>query len=185
MANLSTKLDTNKVYDKRSKIQELKAFHDSLFEKENMAYPKFIPRLKYKHEGVEIISFFENEINGGSDIYVEFCSRDYDPEDPERQLWKWIYNPEYKTEYKRSEPHATTGDIRYLIPVDELINITKLHKNKIENEVKEEMKYELPDLESDIPFNAMTLRDYMAIQWKKPVSHKKWLNELVEKYYKL
>lgn len=36
---------------------------------------------------------------------------------------------------------------------------------------------------ADLPYTKMSLRDYAAIQWKRPVSHKKWLNELIIKEF--
>ena len=109
------------------------------------------------------------------DLYTEFVSRDYEPEDPERRLWKWVYNDSYDEEYAKSDPHPTTGDKRYLIPIEELIEV------EVKQEVKQkEILFEpLPDANADVPFNAMTLRDYAAIQWKLPVSHKAWLNNLI------
>ena len=40
------------------------------------------------------------------------------------------------------------------------------------------------DVSADVPYDSMTLRDFAAIQWKKPVSHKRWLNELITKNFK-
>ena len=32
----------------------------------------------------------------------------------------------------------------------------------------------------DSPYEKMTMRDYCAIQWKRPVSEKQWLNDLIK-----
>ena len=168
--------------DRKKKLQE---FHLALFKKEGATNPKFIPRLCYKHNDEMVISFYPKEMYGGKDIYVEFCSRDFIPEDPERKLWKWYFNPEYEMEYEKSDPHPATGDRRAIIPIDELICVNEIHNPK--PEVKEEEEIFIPETEgadTDCPYNDMTLRDYVAIQWKKPVSHKKWLNELITKNFK-
>ena len=164
---------------KRDKIKALALHHKELFKKENVSNPKFIPRMSYKHKGEQIIGFYAKEIYGESDIYTEFCSRDYSPEDPKRTLWKWVYNPEYKTEYAQSEPHPATGDRRFLIPVDELISVNELHEVKPKEEDEGEIFIETPSSGDDVPYDSMTLRDYAAIEWKKPVSLKPWLNELI------
>ena len=47
---------------KRNKVLKLKEFHTSLFEKEKVNNPKFIPRMCYKHRGVLVIGFYVKEI---------------------------------------------------------------------------------------------------------------------------
>jgi hypothetical protein len=175
----------SKPNSKREKIQALAVKHKQLFEKEGVQNPKFIPRMCYKHKGEMIIGFYAKEIYGGADIYTEFCSRDYEPEDAKRTLWKWEYNPEYATEYEQSEPHPATGDRRFLIPVDELINVNEIHEEKKASEEDEEDLFiETPTSGEDVPYDSMTLRDYAAIQWKEPVSLKPWLNDLIRKNFK-
>ena len=206
---------------KREKILSLLKHHYELFEKENVTNPKFIPRLCYNHKGEKIIGFYRKEIYGGLNIYIEFCSRDYTPEDPNRTLWKWIYNPEYDTEYEQSDPHPATKDRRYLIPIEELINVTEFHsiksvvvedtevtdgqvpvrgepeqikemvqdtveKVEIVDSVETELAFVFKEEEtagSDVPYSAMTLRDYAAIKWKKPISPRDWLNKLIIKNF--
>lgn len=199
-----------KTDSKRDVVLGLMKHHRGLFEKEGVHNPKFIPRLCYKHNGIKIIGFYPKELYGGIDIYVEFCDRDYNPEDSSRTLWKWSYNPEFATDYLLSEPHAATRDQRYLIPISELINVTELHSTQNKAPVivepvmqtkpsqvinHHDMLDDSPDQPgefiiaenagagTDVPYDAMTLRDFAAIQWKKPVSHKKWLNELITKFF--
>jgi hypothetical protein len=181
---------------KRDKILGLVEKHKPLFEKEGVLNPKFIPRLCYKHNGELTIGFYPKEIYGGMDIYTEFCSKDFTPEDPKRTLWKWIYNPEYAKEYHLSDAHPGTGDRRYLIPIAELINVTEFYAEQepaSEEIVEESTEYEIEEKEfliespsagDDVPYAAMTLRDYAAIQWKRPVSLKPWLNDLIREKFK-
>jgi hypothetical protein len=189
---LSTKNLNKNNNNSRDKIIKLKEKHLPLFVKEGVVNPKFIPRMAYKHNGELIIGFYEREIRGGVDIYTEFVSRDYVPEDQHRRIWKWLFNPEYKTEYEISDPHAATGDIRYFIPVDELIDVSLFHeeldKSKVSEETEKEgnelLPYDMPSSDEDIPYSAITLRDHCAIQWQKPVSKKKWLNSLITNTFK-
>lgn len=172
----------------REKVAKLREKHEPLFHKEKMAdlcgdSPKFIPRMAYKHKGELVIGFYPREIYGNTDIYTEFVSRDYTPEDKQRRLYKWMFNSEYATEYELSDPHDATGDRRYLIPVDELVDVQEFHDDRETDETETQVS-ELPDIDSDIPYDAMTLRDYAAIKWKKPVSHKKWLNTLITNNFK-
>lgn len=173
---ISTKLNEKQkgILSKREKIEQLKQNHKHLFVQEGVKDPKFIPKMCYNNGEELVISFYPSEIKGGSNIYTEFVSRNYISEDPDKRLWKWVYNAEYDTEYEKSAPHPTTGDRRYLIPVDELIEI-KAEEVNIFLE-----KAVMLDGNADIPYTAMTLRDYAAIQWKLPVSHKTWLNNLIK-----
>jgi hypothetical protein len=122
------------------------------------------------------LGFFENELKKPIDIYTEFVSIDLEPEDPSRNLYKWRYNSHYAEEYETTEANAN-GHVRYLIPVVELIKIEEL-------EVEELLfpDFSLMNPENDEPFARMTMKDFCAITWKKPLSDKKWLNDLINKY---
>ena len=170
-----------KPLSKREKIKALALKHKPLFQQEGVSNPKFIPRLCYRHTtGDLIIGLYPKEIYGGVDVYTEFCDKDYNSEDPDRKLWKWVYNSEFETEYDTSSPHPVTGDRRYLIPIDELVDVANCHK---EPELSEETFENLPTPGSDVPYEAMTLRDYAAIIWRKPVSQREWLNNLIHKTF--
>jgi len=186
MSNLSTN-NTN-VSNKKQLIAELRVKHEKWLEAEGLgSKAKFIPKMAYIPTGdsERIIAFFPSEISGGQDIYTEFVSKSYEPEDPERTLWKWIYNPHYTEEYKTTEPHAVSGHVRYLIPVDELINVAEFQQLQPELKIQKKMDFsELPDPDSDQPIAELTIRDKAAIDWKKPVSKKKWLNNLILSTFK-
>ena len=184
---MDNKISTKeKVKTKREKISELFEKHAPLLKRAGVSSPKFIPKMAYPHEGELVIGFYPSEMNGEQDIYTEFVSRDYVPEDPERRLLKWMYNPEYDTEYKKTEPHPSTGDRRYLIPIGELIDMAIAYPKEEEQITEQTELFDLrgyADANSDQPYDQMSMRDYAAIQWKKPVSHKKWLNELITKQF--
>lgn len=180
---LSTK---EKPKGKKAKVAWLREKHEDLFKLEGVgSKAKFIPKMAFMpHGGAErVIALFPSEIGGGEDVYTEFVSADYDPEDPERRLWKWPYNPHYEEEYAQTEPHAVTGHVRYLIPVDELILVEKKSsslKKATEKEEQGSLNFEdLPDPNEDAPIKDLTIRDKCAIDWKLPVSRKKWLNKLI------
>lgn len=174
-------------------IDGLRMHHQEMFDELGISNALFFPKMAYvpKFGKEKVISFFPSEISRGQDIYTEFVSRDYNPEDPDRKLWVWKHNPFYETEYQTSEPHPVTGDVRYLIPIDELI---QANASEIEDEMdpnyvpwKEDdepasldFSKTLPDADlGDIPLSEMTMRDYAAIHLNKPVSRKKWLNDII------
>lgn len=171
----------------KEKIEDLKKLHSEKFEKLGLQNPLFIPRICYvpMGESEQVVSFFEQDFKKGQDIYTHFVSKGYDSEDPKNRLWKWTYNPYYATEYKKSEPHPETGNIRYIVPVDELELIDDDYIVKATGVTVQDMVFdidqEIPNPNEDPLISDMTIRDLAAILLKKPVSRKKWLNEIITK----
>jgi len=173
---INTKQIQNNI-DKKLKKENLKLYHKELFNKLNLSNPFYSPKMAYFDDSVKIVSFFLSELQKEEDIYTEFVSRDYDSEDVNRVLYKWIYNPNYVNDYKTNaheqqvveNPHL----LRYLIPVDELI--------KCEDLLKQNDLFEMPDPDQDLPIDQLTIRDLTAILTGKPVSMKSWLNEIIKK----
>lgn len=168
---------TDKPEDKREKLKKLREYHQPTLNELGIPDAEFIPKMAYRPYGKteKHIAFFASEISKGEDIYVEFTSKDLVPEDPERRLYKWRFNPHFEEEYEKTEPNPTTGHCRYLVPVEEL-TIVKVNK-KEEGQVA--IKFELPNSDNDLPLDQMTIRDLAAILLKKPVSTKEWLNEII------
>ena len=164
---------------KREKIRKLKEFHQETFNAIGIQDAIFVPKMAYRPIGKSeiCISFFASEINKGEDVFVEFCSKENIPEDPERKLYKWHYNPHFHEEYDKTEPNPVSGHVRYLVPIEELIIIEK-PKAEVKTEI-EFKEFNLPDPEDDLPFDQMTMRDFAAIILKKPCSRKNWLNTLI------
>jgi hypothetical protein len=157
-----------------------------IFDRLSIENPVYIPKCAYRPYGKQElhIAFFESEVAKAEDIYTEFVSITLESEDPERVLYKWKHNPFYKEEYDTTEPNSQ-GHVRYLIPVSELITIKpeKIITEKRNPENKDLFPDfdDMLDPDTDAPLSAMTVRDLAAIMLKKPVSNKKWLNNLIQK----
>lgn len=185
--------------EKREKLRLMKEFHRTTFRNIGVDDPYFLPKLAYQPPGIneKVIAFFQSEVGKGQDIYIEFADSDYVPQDPERRLYKWRYNPNYKEEYETTE--SSTGIIRYFIPVAELILIKA---NPPEALLEESSQLEIPVFsleddsdksskakskksskspEEDILLKDATIRDLAAILWKQPVSNKPFINEMIQK----
>lgn len=166
---------------KKIKLAELKRFHQTKFDVLGVKDPLFIPKMAYKPTGKDdkVVSFFPSELKKGQDIYTEFVSREYDPEDlPERRLWKWRYNPYWETEYETVQ-HDAQGNVRYLIPVLELFPVGQ---NIISAETAQMKMFDnLVDSTDGVnaPITEMTILDFAAIMLKQPVSSKEWLNNII------
>lgn len=166
---------TSSPEEKREKIKKLREYHQPTFEKMGVPDALYIPKLAYKPPGkIEMhIGFFPSEVSKGEDIYTEFAERDYSLQETERKLYKWRYNAHFDEEYSKSDPAGTTGHVRYLVPVGELVVVS-------EKEVIQKTDLKIPDPETDLPMDQMTMRDYAAIHLKKAVSRKEWLNEIIK-----
>jgi hypothetical protein len=128
------------------------------------------------------MGFFKSELSKGEDIYTEYVSIALDSEDPTRTLYKWSYNSFYDEEYETTDANAN-GHVRYLIPVSELIKIKPETKTETKNTETQGLFPDFDDLmdsDLDAPLSSLTVRDLAAILLKKPVSNKKWLNDLIK-----
>jgi hypothetical protein len=188
----------------RENQNQSKAFHQGTLDALGVPNGPFYSKMAFSPTGVGLtekhIGFFENEISSGQDVYVEFGTRTMLPEKVEgydfRCLLKWRYNPHYKEEYKTSLPDPKSGNVRYFIPITELIvvkkpeskNLSTTVQNKVIEPVLEERESKVSELlcqpfdnATDPLVKELTIRDYAAIHMRKPISNKKWLNELIMK----
>lgn len=160
------------------KISALREKHQPYFKEREIPNALFYPKMAYKPKGKDelYVSFWVSELRKTDDIYTEFVDRDYNSEDPERNLWVWRYNPHWEEEYEQTEPNAI-GHVRYLVPVSELIKIPNYIPKTVSSD---DFDINLID-KSDPLITEMTMRDFVAIMTGKPVSNKAWLNEIIKK----
>lgn len=153
--------------ERKDKVAELRKYHEQVLStlgEKSFYYPKMV----IKRASGDVIGLFTSEVDNGQDMFTEFIDRSWNPSDPERTLWRIKYNPFYKDEY---ETEGFGDAVRYLYPVAELQKVTITRGAVQEHKLKEL---------ADSPIDSMTIRDLAAILWKKPVSRKSWLNDLVE-----
>jgi hypothetical protein len=172
-------LSTKSTVNRQEKTEELIKHHQWKFDLLQEDGPLFIPKCAYVPKGKSEyhIGFFLSEVKKGKNIYTEFTSIDLDPEDANRTLYKWRFNPHFDEEYDKTEP-AANGQFRYLVPVSELVKI------EFEKEPEQLALFpnfdEIMDPDADAPLSQMTVRDLAAILLQKPVSQKAWLNDLIK-----
>lgn len=175
----------NKNSDRRERIAKLREYHQPYFDAAGIPKAYFYPKLAYRPEGKDELycGFFFSEMIKSTDVYIEFASFNFETQDPERTLYVWKHNPHYEEEYEKTSP-GPNGAVRYLVPLGEL---KKVDKNAVLNRKQEtvdiksiaDVNINIGDPELDCPINAMTVRDLAAILLRRPVSQKKWLNEIV------
>lgn len=150
----------------KQKIATLRERHEKDFEKLGVIDALYIPKMIFG-EPPKLL-FFRSELEFKKDIYTERVSQDYDVLDVERTLYVWRHNSNYKDEL---ETKAYGDDVMYYIPFTEFSQVSIN---------KEAEKFEIPNPNDDAPFSEFMIRDLAAIMWKKPVSQKRWLNDLVK-----
>lgn len=175
------------IEEKKRRVAEMKDFHKKTLEDLGVHPSSFIPKLAYiptspPGKTEQVVSMFASEMNKKVDLYIEFAEREAVPMDKEnRTLYRLKYNAFYHEEYEKEGPDNA---LRYLIPISELTVVKKYGTASTAPEPikdhKQEKVFDLPDNATDLPFDQMTMRDFAAIMLKKPVSHKDWLNRLVE-----
>lgn len=184
---LTTKEGGNQTsgFNRKEKTEELMKYHQKVFSALGVPNPLYIPKCAYRPYGKDELhmGFFKSELSRDQDIYTEYTSIALESEDPTRTLYKWKYNPFYDEEYETTEPNGQ-GHVRYLIPVSELIKVTAEPKKT--EPTKTEVEGLFPDFDGimdadlDAPLSSLTVRDLAAILLQKPVSNKKWLNDLIK-----
>lgn len=180
--------------ERKQRVKDLYDYQLEAFTKLNIQDPLYVPKMAYVPSGKDErhIAFFGNELEKcesydvPQDIYTEFVSSEYLSEDATRSLYKWKFNPHWRTEYDII-PATDFIQERYMVPVSELRLVydnserLKVGKHVAESTPKISTQMltipnEIPD---DAPFNDLTIRDLVAIFTRKPVSNKNWLNKLI------
>ena len=151
----------------KDKIALLRTKHEPMFKALGIDDAFYLPKTVYGTPA-EIV-MFPSEFRVGKDVYTERVSRDYISEDPSRTLYKLKFREDFNSHYPKS-PFQT--DVKYHVPFSDFEEVV-IKKQKID--------FGIPNPDEDAPFSEFMIRDLAAIMWKRPVSHKNWLNELIIK----
>lgn len=128
-----------------------------------------------KNLNQKCVRVFKSELKKG-DIYMELFDFDANPLfKSKRRLYKIPYFADYETQYKE----YNSGSDTYLIPFDKLV----LEKTVEEDFIEKNKELFEEFFSEDEHINKMTIRDFAAIIWKKPVSQKEFLNNLIKNIY--
>lgn len=167
---METKVKKPTPQERKEATAELKSYHMPVFNSLKVSDPAFIPKMAHNVKGLNGLhmGFFKSELEEPRDIFTECVSMQMEPEDPQRTLYRIKHNPFFEEEYATSDP-MPNGHVRYYIPLEEM-----------EKVVIEEPEFDfLPDPNTDLPLDQMTMRDVAALLLKAPVSQKEWLNEII------
>lgn len=176
---------------KKLKLELVRDYHQDLIDDLNIPRTDFNMKMPfYDKHGRMVVGIFSSEFKKEKGFFFELITRDLDPADADRKVYRVPYNSSFEDEYELNEKGS------YLVPLEELrvVNPTSVAIKKTASFDLEEKStinsfslsktpmqaYKAPAAMEDAPYSEMTIRDYYAIQTGKPVSSKTWLNELIK-----
>lgn len=180
MLNTLNRSGTLTAAQKKEKVENTRLYHKPVLDHMNVADKDFNVKVAFTHSGVKVVGIFPSEFNKQKGFYFEFVDSKLDPTDPERKLWKIPYRENYEDVYNLLQ----TGS--YAVPlsdIEEVIikkNIPNFNMNFNNDSFANPFDTNVEEEKDDDHTSKMTIRDLAAILWQRPVSRKKWLNELVE-----
>jgi len=178
---------------KRSKLEAIRTYHKTLIDDLGISITDFNMKMPFHNkQGALVVGIFSSEFKKEKGFYFELVTRELDPVDPKRTVYRIPYNTAFEEEYELNEKGS------YLVPIEQLRsvnhqavaiskyeavrsteNVFTTNPNPI---IKDMPMYKAPASmdTSDAPYSEMTIRDYYAIHTGKPVSAKNWLNDLIK-----
>ena len=191
---------------KKAKLDQVREYHSTLIKELGISPLDFNMKMPfYDRHGRYVVGIFGSEFKKDKGFFFELVTRDLDPLESDRKVYRITRNDNHEEEYEMNEKGS------FLVPVDELrivnpqsVAISKgaavFSNDKIfgkqpttqpvaaqraepaaaTTQFKPVSPQEL-EAKMDAPYSEMTIRDYMAIHTGKPVSLKPWLNDLLNK----
>lgn len=183
------------------KAKEMRRTYQAYFDSIGEPDALFIPKPPYfvkdsSNPDQKSVTFWESELKKERDVYIEFCNFDNDRVDETLTLYRWNYNPYWRDESEGYETTTVAGYPKYIVPISELqrigdindwgeleattssqgtlFSVSKEHPVAVSavNAIKES-----DDLDTLI--TAFTMRDLLAVMYRKPMSDKIWLNSVI------
>lgn len=167
---------------KKQKLDSIREYHAPLIRALGISPLDFNMKMPfYDRHGRYVVGIFGSEFKKDKGFFFELVTRDLDPLESERKVYRIARNDNHEEEYEMNEKGS------FLVPVDELRVINPSSSAPAPQEKKPEPVQPAPvfnskpavSLPEDLPYSEMTIRDYMAIHTGKPVSLKPWLNDLL------
>ncbi len=171
---------------------EFMEFWKDYFIKMKISNPTFIVKLGYNAkqftDTTSCLRFFPSELRSIQGIYIEFVNfKNEFYHKNKRVLYRLAYNPAWEEDISRYVPVKTpAGHTTYVVRIDDLEICSEYYNKKntpepiltptMLGELTETLKLE--DLE-DGKVSSLTIRDLFCILHKKPLTSKKWLNDLI------
>lgn len=179
---------------KRQKLDAIRQHHMDLIKDLEISPLDFNMKMPfYDDRKRQVIGIFASEFKKEKGFYFELVTRNLDPLDTERRVYRVPFNSAFDEEYELNEKGS------YLVPLDELrvvnpaavaiskgsavASFDKVFSSKTVADTPAKPQPEQLSVKPDPPYSEMTIRDFIAIHTGRPVSLKPWINELISKPY--
>lgn len=202
MSQLNYATETVDRYDnpkewKKMKLDAIRSYHAPLIKDLGISILDFNMKMPfYDRHRRYVVGIFSSEFKKDKGFFFELVTRDLDPLESDRKVYRIARNDNFEEEFEMNEKGS------FLVPVDELrlVNaqsvaiskesaVTSNDKLFSSKPVSQEQPRPTQPVFTSTPqtlqpkpdaaYSEMTIRDYMAIHTGKPVSLKPWINELV------
>lgn len=156
--------------EKKEKLAQARTFHTPLLNHYGARDVDFNFKSQFTNKGFKVIALYPSELIKTNGFFIELIDSNLNPIDPKRTVYRMNAVENYEDVYEMLQTGA------YAVPMEELEVV------KIEEKVSAP-KFEV-DMGSlnkveDANISNMTITDFAAIMWMKPVSEKVWLNNLI------
>lgn len=197
MSTLHLMSDEQKSAYKAQKLKDIRDYHSDLINDLQITMYDFNMKSKFRDEqGRLVVGLFASEFRKPKGFFFEMVDSDLNPIDPNRTVYRVPPSDSYAEEYEMNSRGS------FLVPVDELrvVNPSSVaisrssavtSSDDIIGKSQVIAKSQVPpkpdklfgnasQTEEDCPYSEMTIRDYYAMMSGRPVSNKKWLNDLIK-----
>lgn len=157
--------------EKTEKLANIRAYHKKLLEQYEIPEKDFNMKTVWSSSGKKVVGLFPNEFTKDKGFYMEFIDGYLEPTDPKRKVYRMPCTPNYEHVYTLS-PKGT-----YIVPITDLEEVDAIGVDKLVEKYTFDSNKSLE--ETDELIDKLTIRDLAAILWKKEVSSKSWLNQLI------
>jgi hypothetical protein len=173
MITTASKSVTLTAAQKKEKINNHREYHRQVLEHYRVPDADFNVKLVFYDKGQKVVGIFPNEFTKKNGFYIEFVDKALDPTDPERKLYRLPPIENFENVFGM----LSSGS--YAVPLENLEEVKPVTFKKITQEINLEGIQE-GSVKQDDHINKMTIRDFAAIIWQRPVSEKPWLNDMID-----
>jgi hypothetical protein len=192
MSIMHSMSDDERTKYKAQKTKEMRDYNSDLINDLGISLYDFNMKTQFYDEQRRlVVGIFPSEFKKTKGFFFELIDSDLNPTDPERKVYRVPPTLSFEEEYELNAKGS------YLVPLEELkvvhrssVAISKMSAftGTSESVFKVTQKAQeaysnipnAPAPMEDAPYSEMTIRDYFAIQFLKPVSAKNWLNDLIK-----
>jgi len=198
MSVLKSMTDDEKTVYRQIKLKEIQEYNKYFIDDIGINKSDFNMKTPFTHKGKVVVSLFVNEFEKPNGYYIELIDADLNPTDPDRTIYRLPYTEDYLKKYEKDEKKSSSKE-KYLVPLSDFTKMNRQsatilkenYLNQFENKnvnmldsyvafEKEVNSTKAISNTIDAPVSDMTIRDYITIHTGKPVSLKKWINDLVK-----